>query len=102
VSLIQCEQGHHDARRAKAALGSVVFNQLRLHDMQGLRRAGKLSSRHDDLAVRGMGRLDATVHSTPLQAIRTQLAQCDCAGTAITAGAPFFDRQIVQIIPSKR
>ncbi len=96
---VHAKQRHRKARRAKAALRAVAFDQRLLHGMGRAVGLRQVFDREQRLAVERRRELDAGVHGAQRQFAIFQRTDHDGAGAAIALGATFLGAGAAQVLP---
>ena len=99
--LVQREQRHHEARRAKAALRAVAVDERLLDRMQRAVCAGQALDGDELLAVERRHELDARIDRAKADPAAVKLADDDGTGAAIAFGTAFLGSGAAQILAQK-
>ena len=95
---VHAPQGHDEAGRAEAALGTVAFDHRLLHRMQGAVGLLQVFDREQRLAVESGSELDAGIDGLQRERAIFERADDDRAGAAVAFGAAFLGAGAMQIL----
>src|SRR5690606_18073318 len=90
LAMVQREQGHHEARRAEAALRAVALDHGLLYGMERAVGAAQVLDRDQLPAVALRHEQDAGVDRAVADPLAVELAEHHGAGAAVALGAAFL------------